>query len=300
MEKTASQDPNEPAEPEAAGPRPHNAAPWYASDVSEARALMPPVGTGEEVEEENADDPFRQEAPSYDSGPAADGGSDTQEHGEAAKNNRAVREVIEIVLIVLLVFLLVRSAVQNFKVEGDSMLPTLHPEQYLLVNRALYTRYDANFLGRLFDPGAPSDTRYLFQRPARGDIVVFLPPTDPKAFIKRVVAMEGETVEVRPDYNPVGRPGEPCGGCGVYVNGVLLDEPYVRQTPDYQVPPTLVPPGHVFVLGDNRRNSSDSHIFGPLAVDRVLGVAFMSYLPVESLGFLPPPSYAEIAPATQP
>lgn len=174
------------------------------------------------------------------------------------------------------------------------MLPTLQQEQYLLVNRALYARYDANFLGRLFDPNAPSDMRYLFQRPQRGDIVVFASPSEPKDFIKRVVAVEGETVEVRPDYDPMGRPDTPCGGCGVYVNGVLLDEPYVRQTPDYQVPPTLVPPGHVFVLGDNRRNSADSHVFGPLPVERIVGAAFMSYLPAESFGFLPHPTYAEI------
>jgi signal peptidase I len=196
-------------------------------------------------------------------------------------------------VIVALVFLGVRSAVQNFKVEGDSMVPTLHTEQYLLVNRALYVRYDANFLSRIFNPGTPADMRYLFQPPQRGDIVVFVSPTEPRDFIKRVIAVEGETVEVRADLDPVGMPGAPCGGCGVYVNGELLDEPYVRNTPDYEVPPTLVPPGQVFVLGDNRRNSSDSHVFGPLPVERIVGAAVLSYWPGDTFGFIPHPTYAE-------
>ncbi len=233
-----------------------------------------------------------------------DGDPDAAQTEQVAGNNRVIREVFEVMLIVAFVFLGVRATIQNFRVDGNSMLPTLVDEQYLLVNRAIYWRYDANFLSRLFDTGVSSDMRYLFQQPQRGDIVVFESPTEPKDFIKRVIATAGEIVEVRPDFDPVGRPGRErnggCGGCGVYVNGVLLDEPYVRSTPDYEVPPTLVPSGHVFVLGDNRRDSSDSHVFGPLAVDRIVGAAFLSYLPTDSLGFLPHPTYAEIGPAPQP
>jgi signal peptidase I len=246
------------------------------------------------------DDPYWGEAPGIPPALAPGDGSDVGQPEDAAKHNRLLRELLEIAVIVAVVFLGVRSAIQNFKVEGDSMAPTLHTEQYLLVNRILYSRYDANFLSRLFEPGTPADMRYLFQQPQRGDIVVFESPSEPRDFIKRIVAVAGETVEVRPDFNPVGRPGVPCGECGVYVNGVLLVEPYVRNTPDYEVPPTLVPPGHVFVLGDNRRNSADSHVFGPLAVERIVGVAFMSYLPTDTLGFIPHPTYAEIGPTTRP
>src|SRR5207253_10673483 len=135
--------------------------------------------------------------------------------------------------------------------------------------------------------------RYLFHGPQRGDIVVFEAPTEPKDFIKRVIAVEGETVQIRPDSDPYGAPGHDCGVCGVYVNGQKLDEPYIRQTPDYAVESITVPPGRIYVLGDNRRNSSDSHVWGPLDVDRVIGTAFVSYWgpgnPERFIGFLPHP-----------
>ena len=217
------------------------------------------------------------------------GGSTTQ----SGRRRHAVREIVETVLITLLVFLVVRALVQNFRVDGDSMLPTLHSDEYLLVNKGLYFRYDSNFLARLFNPSVPADLHYLFQGPQRGDIVVFMSPVEPKDFIKRVIAMEGETVEVKPDPNGDALPGEDCGDCGVYVNGVKLDEPYVKSTPDYAVPPTVVPAGQVFVLGDNRRNSSDSHIWGSLPVDNIVGAAFLSYWPTSEWGLLPHPSYAE-------
>jgi signal peptidase I len=101
-------------------------------------------------------------------------------------------------------------------------------------------------------------------------------------------------VEIRADPDPLGDPNHDCNGCGVYVNGIRLNEPYVKATPNYDVPPTTVPAGHVYVLGDNRRNSSDSHAWGPLAVDRIVGTAFVSFWPQEHFGLLPHPTYAEI------
>ncbi len=130
-----------------------------------------------------------------------------------------LREVGETIVLTLLIFFAVRAVVQNFKVEGDSMLPTLHTEQYLLVNKALYFRYDANLVSRLSDKNARPDMRYLFHGPQRGDIIVFEAWREPKDYIKRVIATEGETVEIKPDSDPVGVPGHDCGGCGVYVNG---------------------------------------------------------------------------------
>lgn len=292
MEKTQPDYPQDPTVPPPGAPEAAYASP---TPNGEQTAVIPPAGA------EAEDDPYGREAEAaMDSALETEGEPDAEQPGDTRRSNRAIREVFEVMLIVALVFLGVRSAIQNFKVDGDSMMPTLRSEQYLLVNRALYYRYDANFLGRLFNPGTPADMRYLFQQPQRGDIVVFESPSEPKDFIKRVIAVEGETVEVRPDFDPVGVPGYPCGGCGVYVNGVLLDEPYARSTPDYNVPPTLVPPGHVFVLGDNRRNSSDSHVFGPLAVERIVGAAFLAYWPADSLSVIPHPTYAEIAPSPQP
>jgi len=140
----------------------------------------------------------------------------------------------------------------TFLVEGDSMLPTFKTGDKVLVNRLLIS----------------------MQKPQRGDIVIFQPPTEPRDFIKRVIAIEGERVEIKPDRDQVGLPsGGDCGDCGVYVNGVRLDEPYIKQRPDYSVEPITIPPGHIFVLGDNRRNSSDSHLWGPLDVRSVAAKA---------------------------
>jgi signal peptidase I len=208
----------------------------------------------------------------------------------------AFRDVIETILVTLLIFFMVRAVVQNFKVEGDSMLPTLHTDERLLVNSGLYYRYDANFLARMFNPSVSADWRYLFHGPQRGDIIVFEAPIEPRDFIKRVIAVEGETVQIKADSDPVGSPdpNRDCNGCGVFVNGVKLDEPYINQTPDYNYGPVTVPPGHIFVLGDNRRNSSDSHLWGPLDVNAIVGTAFVSYWPQDHWGLLPHPTYAEI------
>jgi signal peptidase I len=219
---------------------------------------------------------------------------DDEEQPNGGPRSHVLREVVETIVLTLLIFFVVRAVVQNFRVEGDSMLPTLHSEQYLLVNKGLYFRYDANFVSRLFNPDQKPDMRYLFHGPQRGDIVVFAAPTEPKDFIKRVIATEGETVEIKEDPDPIGDPNHDCGQCGVYVNGVKLKEPYVRATPNYGYPKTTVPPGDVFVLGDNRRNSQDSHIFGPISVDSIIGTAFVSYWPQDRWGLLPHPTYAEM------
>src|SRR6187200_2264071 len=144
---------------------------------------------------------------------------------------------------------MVQAVVQNRRVEGESMLPTLHNEEYLLIDKFSYMRWDNTIFGELFradDGGAPG---YLFGKgPQRGDIIVLHPPDDTRDYIKRIIALEGETIEIKQND-------------GVYINGVRIDEPYMKDTPNYDKAPYTVPPGHVFVLGDNRRNSSDSHIW---------------------------------------
>jgi signal peptidase I len=218
--------------------------------------------------------------------------------GYKARSTHSVRrEILETITLTLFIFFVVRAAFPSYWVQGESMLPTLYSEERVLVNKALYERYDDNFVTRIFNPDAPASTHYLFHGPQRGDIIVFRPPDEVNTtddFIKRVIAVEGETVEVMADPNPVGNPTRDCGKCGVYVNGVKLYEPYVRQTPDYSLPPTTVPKGQVFVLGDNRRNSSDSHIWGTLDVDRIVGTAFVAFWPLDHWGFFPHPTYAEI------
>jgi signal peptidase I len=215
-------------------------------------------------------------------------------HGYSGKPN-LFRDLAEMIPISLLIFFVVRALVPSYWVEGQSMLPTLQDQERVLVNKAIYFRYDANFVRHLVDPGVPADMHYLFHSPQRGDIVVFEAPVEARQnYIKRVIAVAGETVEIKRDNDAIGDPNRQCGGCGVYVNGIRLNEPYVKQTPNYDMPPTTVPEGRVFVLGDNRRNSEDSHIFGPLEIERIAGAAFGSFWPQDHLGLLPHPTYAEM------
>jgi signal peptidase I len=188
------------------------------------------------------------------------------------------REILETVALTLLIFLVVRSLVQNFKVEGSSMEPSLRHNQYLLVAKFVYFSVDGaaikEFLGPIGDLlPIPSGRVYLFEPPQRGDIVVFRFPNDPsRDFIKRIVGLPGETIEVRNGQ--------------VYINGQPLEEPYLRERPSYTFQPVTVPPGHYFVLGDNRNNSSDSHIWGVVPEGNIIGKAWVSYWPPDAIGLV--------------
>lgn len=190
----------------------------------------------------------------------------------------ALREIFETIILTILIFLLVRSIVQNFKVEGRSMEPTLESGQYLLINKAVYWRIDTGALRSAFaaqrETGAPDRPRYLFSPPQRGDVIVFRYPKDPnRDFIKRVVALPGETVEIR-------------GGV-LYVNGAPMEEPFVANHPSYTFERTRVPPANYFVLGDNRNNSSDSHVWGMVPEENIIGRAWLRYWPPNNWGVLP-------------
>jgi signal peptidase I len=192
---------------------------------------------------------------------------------------KGVREVAETIVLALLIFLLVRAVVQNFQVEGRSMEPTLQTEWYLLVNKALYWEINLKTVDKFLpfiDPG-DDPTRYIFRGPQRGDVIVFEQPnTDPGAaerdFIKRVIALPGEVVEVHDGK--------------VFIDGRPLDEPYIQEPPGYTCPAQRIPPGHYWVLGDNRNNSSDSHSWGPIPKENIIGQAFLSYWPFSEFGLV--------------
>jgi signal peptidase I len=197
-----------------------------------------------------------------------------------------VRELVETALFILLVFFIVRGIVQNFKIEGTSMEPTLHTGQYILVNKLVYFHFDLNAPLRLF-PGQeelPQRIIYPFHQPRRGDIVVFEYPRDvSKDYIKRVIGLPGDTLEIRD--------GE------VFINGERLDQPYLV-APTYCITgypcyadPVQVPDGHIFVMGDNRANSSDSREWNALPLDRVVGQAWVIYYPVSDWGLVPHHDY---------
>lgn len=185
-------------------------------------------------------------------------------------------EIFETALFALLIFLALRAVVQNFKVEGSSMEPSLRSGQYLLVDKLEFLHIDLDTIGRVV-PGLNLEGRgplYLFHPPQRGDVVVFRFPKDPRRdFIKRVVATPGETVEIR--------------GGRILVNGKELEEPYIRSRPNYERAPEQVPPDNYFVLGDNRNNSSDSHVWGMVPWENIVGKAWLIYWPLGELGLAP-------------
>lgn len=199
------------------------------------------------------------------------------------------RELVETILLTLVIFFAVRTLIVNYRVDGSSMQPSLQNGQYLFVNKAVYFHFDLNALRNAL-PGEDREGRdvvYLFHPPERGDIVILDPPvpsTEP--LVKRVIALPGETVAVRDGQ--------------VFVNGAPIEEGYIADPPRYQYPAFggegaefTVPAGTVFVLGDNRNNSRDSHAFGPVPLDNIIGKAIVTYWPLRDFGLIPHERYAQ-------
>jgi signal peptidase I len=169
----------------------------------------------------------------------------------------ALRELIETILLTLVIFFMIRFAVENFRIEGYSMEPNFHDGQFLLVNKIVY----------------------LLHHPERGDVIVFHFPANPKKnYIKRVIALPGEKVQIRDGQ--------------LYINDQLIDEPYPFNHADYDWGPQVVGPDEYFVLGDNRPESSDSHFWGMLPAKLIVGKAWVSYWPPQLWGTVPDYSYA--------
>jgi len=164
---------------------------------------------------------------------------------------RWLREALETILPAILIAVLINLFLaQPTRVHGQSMEPSLHTDQRLVVEKVSYRLHG----------------------PRRGDVVVFSVPQSEELLIKRVIGLPGETVEIR--------------GGQVYVDGTPLDEPYLTQETRGRFGPVTVPPLHVFVLGDNRSFSNDSRAFGVVSIENVLGRAWFSYWPLEDLGTL--------------
>jgi len=178
------------------------------------------------------------------------------------------REVLETVLLTVMIFFLVKGLVANFRILGTSMEPNFHTDQLVLVNKAAYFHVDINSWLKLI-PGVHPDNQnitWLFGGPRRGDVVIFEPPdVVNEDYIKRVIGLPGDKVEVKNGK--------------VYVNDTALDEPYIKEAPFSPYGATVVPPGHLFVMGDNRNASRDSRSFGMLPIDLIVGRALMVYWP---------------------
>jgi len=197
-----------------------------------------------------------------------------------------VRELLEALVLALLVFFVIQVSVQNFRVEGHSMQPTLDGSEYLMVNKLSYLRVDMQRLARLvpfWDVKTPEKKFAPFSHPPRrGDVIVFHAPTRPERdFVKRVVGLPGDRVEIRAG--------------AVYVNGDKLDEPYLSTSnlsgsmdciPKLQASNCTLPENQYFVLGDNRSSSNDSRDWGPVHLEGIVGKVWFVYWPLSRLPFV--------------
>lgn len=170
-----------------------------------------------------------------------------------------LRDVVETLLLAAVIFVLVNALTGRYEVQSISMEPTLHEGQYLIVSKIAY----------------------WLREPQRGDIVVLDPPEGRSSipYIKRVVGLPGDHIQVRD-----GR---------VWVDGVALNEPYVSGPPLYSED-VVLGANEYLVLGDNRNNSSDSHIWGTLPEENLIGRAVFRYWPPEKWGSIPHHPFPEL------
>ena len=189
--------------------------------------------------------------------------------------SRVAREVFEAVVLALIVFLVIQTGVRNFKVEGASMQPTLHGGQFLLVNKLVYFKLDTARISRIvpFWKVDRSSQRFALRPPTRGEVIVFHYPRDvTKDFVKRVVGLPGETVEVREGTT--------------YIDGQPIDEPYLTTTDRSSSKLVLLDREEYYVMGDNRRGSTDSRNWGPVSEELLLGKVWFVYWPFSEMGLV--------------
>jgi len=165
----------------------------------------------------------------------------------------------QILFVALILALLIRLFVAEPRfIPSDSMVPTLEIGDRLVVEKVSYHLHPPKF----------------------GDIVVFDPPPQlqtlgfakDQAFIKRIIGQPGQVVEIADGK--------------VFVNRTPLKEPYIAALPDYQMPPVQVPTDEFFVMGDNRPNSNDSHVWGFLPEENIIGHAWFRFYPFNRIGLV--------------
>lgn len=189
--------------------------------------------------------------------------------GEEMRQKGKLREYVEAFAVALLIALLVRTfVIQAFKIPSGSMENTLLVGDHIFVNKFLYGYHIPYTKGRTL----------AYHTPERGDIIVFVFPEDPsKDFIKRVVAIPGDTVEIRDKVVILN--GESLReGYTQFADGQMTDG-YVRSRDN--MPPVKVPPGKYFVMGDNRDRSYDSRFWGFVDEDAVIGKAMVIYFSLD-------------------
>lgn len=165
---------------------------------------------------------------------------------------RFAREIVITVVLALIIFFAARTTIQTYQVFMTSMEPNFSEGDRVVVNKAVY----------------------WFGGPQRGDVIIFEEPSGTQEdFIKRVIGLPGDIVEIRDG--------------AVFVNGVRLDEPYISSPPQYTMAPITVPEDSYFVLGDNRNFSNDSHNGWFVDGDTIRGKAWLITWPPDSWEIVP-------------
>lgn len=170
---------------------------------------------------------------------------------------KALWENFQILIVALILALIVRSYVAEPRfIPSDSMIPTLEIGDRLVVEKLSYRLHEPRF----------------------GDIIVFDPPpqlqalgySKDQAFIKRIIGQPGQTIEIK--------------NGSVLIDNQPIQESYIAEVPKYKMPPVKVPENSFFVMGDNRNNSNDSHVWGFLPKDFILGRAWFRFYPFDRIG----------------
>ena len=163
-----------------------------------------------------------------------------------------IREIFITAIVAVVIFVVLQTSIQSFIVVGASMEPSFDNGQRLLINKVTYR----------------------FGEPQRGDVIVFRPPDNQYAdYIKRIIAVPGDTIEIKSGT--------------VYVNNEPLEEDYILTRPRYTMEKTKIAPGEYFVLGDNRANSNDSHTGWRVPRENIVGKAWLFIWPPTTWGLVP-------------
>jgi len=163
---------------------------------------------------------------------------------------KTLLDIVETLVIAVVLYAGIDTISARIRVDGHSMEPTLYTGELIIVNKLAYK----------------------FGSIKTGDVIVFHPPNSPtEEYIKRVIGLPGDHVVIEDGK--------------VMVNGQALEEPYIKAPPDYSVD-IIVEPDGLFVLGDNRNNSNDSHAWGSVPLDNIVGKAVVIYWPPQSWGVI--------------
>ena len=186
-----------------------------------------------------------------------------------------LNDLLETVALALLLFFVIQGTFRNYRVELSSMEASLFPQDRLVVNKLVYFRLSTEIFDSIVrsnNDRSESNDLFLFQAPKRGEIIVFEYPMEPgRDFVKRVIALPGETVSIEAG--------------SILIDGDVLEEPYIVKKGQHYMSPILVPEGSYFVVGDNRENSSDSRFWGPVDMTNIIGKVSLRYWPFESFEY---------------